>query len=207
MATHRTRYVTVFVPPARGAGAGSVDGVTRRPVGALTRLVAAQSPGATRAGDGAVHTLPTWRHSVRTTSSVWCLRQWYVNNISDYKTGFMVTALDILGKHQHKYLGTFISDKLLMDLMDAVIAVFYSGFIESFLTFILHDSFLLKSKNKLLKFTLKFWIQLFMTFSLCSQRSASIQMQVQTEWRTLHHCLSVYLRISVVIIVNFCYIV
>lgn len=55
---------------------------------------------------------------------------WDVNTISDYKTGFMVTALDILGKCQHKYLGTFISDKLTLEhLMDAVIAVFYSGFI------------------------------------------------------------------------------
>lgn len=58
--THRTRGVAVLVPPARRAGAGAVGRVTGGAVGALTRLVAAESPGAAGAGDGAVHALPTW---------------------------------------------------------------------------------------------------------------------------------------------------
>lgn len=58
--THGTRRVTVLVRPARGAGAGSVDGVAGCVVGTLARLVAAQAPGTTGAGDGAVYALPTW---------------------------------------------------------------------------------------------------------------------------------------------------
>lgn len=63
MITHRTRQVAVLVPPARGAGAGSVDGVAGRPVGTLTRLIAARSPSTAGARDGAVHTLPTWTNT------------------------------------------------------------------------------------------------------------------------------------------------
>lgn len=59
--THGTRQVAQLLPPARRAGAASVERVARRLVGALTRLVAAQTPGATGTGDGAVDTLPTWK--------------------------------------------------------------------------------------------------------------------------------------------------
>lgn len=58
--THGTQDVAVLVPPARCAGAGSVDRVAGGAVGTLTCLVAVQPPGATGAGDGTVHTLPAW---------------------------------------------------------------------------------------------------------------------------------------------------
>lgn len=58
-ATHRTQDVAVLVPPARRTGAGAVGRVAGGAVGALARLVAAESPGAAGAGDGAVHTLPS----------------------------------------------------------------------------------------------------------------------------------------------------
>lgn len=61
--THGTRDVAVVVPPARRAGAGTVGRVTGGSVGALARLVAAESPGAAGAGDGAVHALPPWTQS------------------------------------------------------------------------------------------------------------------------------------------------
>lgn len=59
-ATYGAGQVAVLVPPAWGAGAGAVDGVAGRRIGALARLVAAGTPGATGARKGAVHPLPTW---------------------------------------------------------------------------------------------------------------------------------------------------
>ncbi len=61
--THGTRHVAVLVPPAGGAGACPVHGVAGRPVGALTRLVAVESPSAAGAGDGAVYALPACTHT------------------------------------------------------------------------------------------------------------------------------------------------
>ena len=62
-ATHRTRVVAVLVLPSGSTGASPVDWVAGRPVGTHTRLVAAQPPGSTGAGDGAVDPLPSCTHT------------------------------------------------------------------------------------------------------------------------------------------------
>lgn len=56
--SHETRSAAALPPPAWRAGAGTVDRVTGCLVQTLAGLIAAQTPGATGARDGAVHALP-----------------------------------------------------------------------------------------------------------------------------------------------------
>jgi len=95
-----TRSIAVLGPPARRAGAGSVDGVAGPLVGTLTRLIAAQAPKTTGAGDGAVHALPTWqRHTSVCYGTIVCKAATY-RPISHNSCGLMLVCSDLSPVHK-----------------------------------------------------------------------------------------------------------